>query len=199
MSDRQWEIVRRWESYGGERSVNVMRSVAVVVFYGIELLCYRVLDVPGVDARFHAAMSAICIGWGCMAVVVHLLLVRRFFPVALKYVVTGLDLAFATGALLVGAGPQSPLLALYFLILAASVLRFSPRLVSFTIGGCLVSYLVVLGNAHWARPEFQVPRHRQIVFAAAVLLGGVLLVLAVKRARVLATAYVERLREDTGA
>ena len=192
MPDRDWEIVRRWESYGGELTVNMMRIVAVLVFYGIQLLNYHVFDVEGVDKEFHAAMTALCIGWGCLALLVHLLLVRRVFPLGLKFAVTGMDLAFVTGALLIADGPSSPLLALYFLLMVGSVLRFSHRLVAFTTLGCLVSYLVILGNAYWVREALRVPRYRQLIFGVSVLLGGAILTFAVRRARLLAESYAER-------
>lgn len=198
MSEPDWEIARRWESYGGELTVNLMRIIAVFIFYGIQLLNYHVFHVEGVDAEFHAAMTAICVGWGCLALLVHLLLLRRVFPLALKYIVTAVDLTLVTGALLISDGPMSPLLVLYFLIMVASVLRFSHRLVAFTTVGCLTSYLVILGNARWYRPELRVERYRQLIFAVAVLLGGALLTFAVRRARQLAERYAERRLVERG-
>ena len=57
------------------------------------------------------------------------------FPAALTYATTASDLVLLTTTLMVADGPRSPLLVAYFLVIAASTLRFRLSLVWFATLG----------------------------------------------------------------
>ena len=67
--------------------------------------------------------------WSVGVMVLYLYLSRRWVPPALKYVVTAWDLLLVTTLVVLAGGPRSPLVILYFLIIAAAPLRLSIRLV----------------------------------------------------------------------
>jgi hypothetical protein len=208
-SRHQWFIVGRWQEYGGEARANIIRLAAIGGFYLIELLNYHGLRLgtfqiePGVNLHFHQTVTALAAAWTLIAIGVFIALKRGFFPPALKYVVTGCDIAVLTGILMVADGPRSPLVAAYFLVIAVAALRFQMRLVWFATLGSMAGYLVLLGYARWfaGREEslfgprvVSVPRYQQLIVLLALGLLGIVLGQMIRRVRALAEDYARRLQ-----
>src|SRR5262245_35925095 len=92
--DLSWHIVGRWQEYEGEQRANLLRIVGIAAFYAVELINYHglrlgFLEMPrqaDVTPEFHRAVTALAVAWTMLALGVHLCLVRRIFPAALKYV-----------------------------------------------------------------------------------------------------------------
>ena len=59
MTDAKWEDASRLEAWAGEVRVNLIRSLALVVFYANHLLNVYVWRDPNVDGAFHAAVTAV--------------------------------------------------------------------------------------------------------------------------------------------
>ena len=199
--DRQWFIAGRWQEYEGEARANLLRVLAIALFYLIELLNYHGLDlgplqypkVAGVDHSFHTAMTALAAAWAMTAWGVKACLERRVFPERLKFLSTATDLLLMTCVLLIADGPRSPLVAGYFIVISLSALRFSLPLVRATAAGALAGYIVLIGNAYKMRPEYRVPRHQEVIVILSLALTGVILGQVIRRVRAFADDYASRL------
>ena len=204
-ADRQWFIVGRWQEYEGEARANLLRIIAVGLFYVVELASYYglrlgVFEMPKeVDLTFHQAVTSIAVAWTAMSLGVLLCLHERFFPGAMKYLTAGCDVALLTGLLVVASGPRSPLVVGYFLLIALATLRFSLPLVRFTTVASMFGYLVVLGHARWFRTEeSHIKRYHQVMFLLALALCGVVLGQVIRRVAGLAREYAARLESAKG-
>ncbi len=190
--DLAWFVTLRREEYRGEARANLIRLIGIAGFYAIELISYyglRVgfLEIPrqtGIDREFHVAVTALALTWTAVGLGVHFALRARVFPDVLKFVSTGADVALLTSVLVLADGPRSPLVVIYFLVLALAALRFSLPLVRFATGSSIASYLFLSGYARWfAERDLTVPRYAQFVVLLALLLAGVVLGQVLRRIR----------------
>jgi hypothetical protein len=172
----------------------------IAAFYIVELMNYRGLklgafSMPRVSERpFHVAVTALAVAWTMVGLGVLLCLRGRVFPAGVKYVSTGCDLLLLTALLTVSAGPRSPLIAVYFVILALATLRFDTRLVQFASAGAVAGYLFVLGFVKWFTHRGNVvPRYHEIIVVLALTLTGITLGQVTRRARAMAHDYAGRL------
>ncbi len=205
-SDRQWQIIERWQEYDGEKRANLLRLIAIAAFYSIHLYDYRsgkaLLEGDALESlkRFHLAVTCLAVAWTMLSLGVLLCLRQRIFPRWLKFVSTGGDLVLLTSILCVGSGPRSPLIAAYFLIIILSGLRLSLPLVRCSTVGAMLGYIVLLGLAKWperfgrAGAELQVPRFEQLMLLAALALSGVTLGQIIRRVREMAEELHSRLQ-----
>jgi hypothetical protein len=208
--ERQWFIVTRWQEFEGEATTNLLRIVGIGVFYAVELLNYHGLRLGGlelpkldtIDRRFHYAVTALAVAWTLLSLGVLVCMRRRVFPLALKFVSTGCDLALLTSVLVLADGPRSPLLVCYFLIIALAGLRISLSLVRFATIGAACGYLFVLGYAKWfadAARHLRVERYQQIIFLLALGLTGIVLGQIIRRVRPIAEDFAARVaNSETG-
>lgn len=198
--DARWHIVMRWQEYEGEARANLLRLMALVAFYCIHLLNYYGLHLgglsispgAGLDRRFHIAATALACCWAAIGVAVHYALQKRFFPSYLKTLSTAGDILVLTLMLLIADGPRSPLVSVYFLIVVLAGLRFSIPLVWFATGGCLASYLIIIANAFWFRPQFRVARYHEAIVGLSMLVLGVLIGQILRAVRRMAADYAMR-------
>src|SRR5947209_3607741 len=134
MSADRWEDARRLEAWAGEVRVNLLRTAALVAFYGYHLLnlCFFTPELRK-EHDYNTAVTVIVIGWTAAILTLHFCLTRRVVPPVLKYVATFWDVSLVTALLMASPdGPRSALILLYFVIVAASALRLSLRLVLWT-------------------------------------------------------------------
>jgi hypothetical protein len=197
--DRPWFIVGRWLEYEGEGRANLLRIVGIAAFYIVELMNYYgvnlgFFEMPRIrDRPFHLAVTALAVAWTMVGLGVQLCLRRQVFPWTLKYISTGCDVVLLTCVLTVADGPRSPLVVVYFLILALATLRFSLGLVRFATAATMAGYLAVLGYAKWfTARDIQVPRYHEIMVLLALWLTGITLGQVLRRVRALATDYADR-------
>ena len=194
-----WTRLSRWQEYRGELRANLVRLAGIAVFYAVELASHRGVHLGPLqlevtrDARTHDALTALAVAWTTLALAVHLAIWRRYFPKALPYVSTGLDLALLTMLLILVDGPRSQAVALYFLILALATLRFRLPLVWCTTAA-LLSYGVVLWYVrYWApAPERIIPRYAQVLFAVSLVLCGIIQGQLIRQVRDLAHDFAAR-------
>jgi hypothetical protein len=213
IEDRAWFITQRWQQYEGEARANLLRIAAVGVFYLLHLWNYLgsqgklpqwgVLELSKagtVDRRFHLMATLLALGWAAAAAAVHLALRSRVFPRWISAASTGVDLVMLTSVLCISSGPQSALVAGYFLIIVLSGLRFSLPLVRLATLGAVAGYLCILGMAKWparfgreSAGDLRVPRYEQLVVIAALLLCGLFVGQLVRRTRGVARDYCSRI------
>lgn len=207
-ADRSWFITQRWQQYEGEARANLLRIVAIGTFYLIHLWTYfssqgklpnwgvlQLVEVGTISERFHVMVTLLAIAWVMLAAGVHMALRSRFFPTWLSTVSTLGDVLFLTSVLLISAGPRSPLVVGYFLIIALSGLRFDVRLVQLASIASVVGYVCLLGYAKWPTTfgrdeavDLSVPRYEQLIIVAGLALTGVIVGQVVRRARQLVRA-----------
>ena len=176
--------LRRWQEYEGERRANLLRLLGIGAFYTVELINRRglrlgVLEFPpvaGADDRFHYSITALAVAWTMLGLGVMLALRRPTYPGWLKYVATLGDLALLTALLVVADGPRSPLVVVFFLLIALAGLRLDLLLVRLATIGAVAAYLYLNGFARWfTEREIGVPRYHQLVVLIALALTGVVL------------------------
>jgi hypothetical protein len=193
--DRQWFIVGRWQEYGGEARANLLRLLAIAVFYSLQLAHHYLLSAADQrDANFHRAASALAVAGLFVTLAVQLCLQRHVFPSLLKYVSTAADIVLLTGLAALGSGPHSPLLLAYFLIIAMAALRFSLRLVWFASLGSMLGYLTLVGLADksWFDANHAVRPIDQLFTLASLALNGIVIGQAVRQVRSVAEDYRQR-------
>ncbi len=205
-SERQWFIIGRWQEYAGEARTNLLRIIAIASFYAIELLNYYGLAIgpvhiaAGVDEPFHAAVTWLAIAWTMVALATLLCLRMHIFPAVLKYATTAADLVLLSTVLMVADGPRSPLLVAYFLVIAASGLRFRRSLAWFATLGSIAGYLAVCGYARWYAGDrlLRVPVYQELIFITALALAGIILGQVVRWVRAMAEDFAAHRLMESG-
>ena len=90
-ASRDWFIVSRWEELEGESRANLLRVVAILLFYAVELVNYHGLDLGfvqmprEVSRPFHQGMTLLTVAWSLLCLAVYGCITQRFFPPWLKY------------------------------------------------------------------------------------------------------------------
>lgn len=197
---RAWRVAQRLSELRGEERANLIRIVAIALFYGVQLLNRHGLAVgpiaipamEEISSQFHLLMSLLALTGVLAASGVLIALRNRFFPWWTKYATTGLDVTLATIALMVADGPSSPFVVVYFPLLALSALRFSPGLVRFTTIASVASYVLVALATQRSRPALAVPTYQSILLVLALAIVGVVLDQAVREVRRMAGTYATR-------
>jgi hypothetical protein len=180
MSDDRWADARRLEAWAGEVRVNLIRTLALIVFYANHLFNAYVLDDVTARGKFHTRVSVVVVAWGMAAFTLFVCLSRRWVPPALKYVAVVWDL-------------------LYFLVVASAPLRLSLELVYCATFGSMVCaaavlwhfvYVTVTPAAYYsADSAVRIPKVNQILFLLAVGAAGLLAGQMVRQARRLVQGY----------
>lgn len=198
-----WEDVRRLEEWAGEVRVNLVRMVGIVLFYGRHLVEY-LMAAPGSVVRgpYHLRVTWIAAAWAAGVLLVRFQLARRVVPPWLKYVTTAWDLFLVTVLCMIASGergaPRSPLVLLYFLVIAMAPLRLSLRLVYATTAGAMLGYLGLLAHHAWFKVGFEkyystielrIPRSEEAIYLLAMLVAGLLAGQVVRQARRVAAGY----------
>jgi len=203
LSDQQaWFVAARWQQLDGEYRANYLRIVSVVAFFVIHAIEYYqpfgILNSPlPVDRLFHVAVTVIAAVWLLSALGVELSLRQRFFPPAMPYLTTALDLMLLTAVLALGGGQQSPLVLGFLLVLVFSAMRLDLVLIRFATGGALFAYLYLLAMGRWpslfAGHEIGVvPRYAQLMTLLAIGITGISLGQLIRRFRAIAGYYAQR-------
>jgi hypothetical protein len=197
--ENEWNDTERLESWAGETRLNLIRVLAIAAFYGRHLV--EMLSSPAdspLRGAYHAKVTCLCLLWATAAIVLHIWLTRRRTHPALKYAVTGYDAAMITILCALAGGPKSPLVLLYFPLIAAAPLRLSLRLVYFASSCAIGGYLVVLAHYAWyvigfrkyySTPELRIPRGQEAIVVLALLVTGVLAGQIVRQVRRIAARY----------
>jgi hypothetical protein len=212
MSDERWADARRLEAWAGEMRVNLIRAAALIVFYGHHLLVVYVYggDRSPESITFHAQVTTITLSWMAAVFLIYGCLKRRWLPPGLKYAATFWDLTMISALLIASPeGPLSPLLYLYFVVLAAAPLRLSLPLVSATTLAVMAAALMVMGHyvfyrvgreAYYADGSpYRIARSSEIVFLLSVGTAGLLAGQVVRQARRLVEGYPVRVAEKREA
>jgi hypothetical protein len=187
------------EGWAGEVRLNLVRLATLLAFYAYHLVhVFLSRDDPALTGAYHVAATALVMVWAIGVVVLYLYLSRRRAPSALPYAVTAWDTVLITTLVVLAGGPQSPLVILYFLLIAAAPLRLSLRLVYAATGLAVVGYLFLLGHyvfyqvgyePYYSHAELRIPRTQEAIFLLGLLTSGVLAGQVVRQARRLGRGF----------
>ncbi len=189
------EGVERAEAWVGEIRVNLIRLASLVAFYAYHLINVATSDDLAVGGNYHLAATGLALVWSVGIAALYFLLSRRPAPTALAGWATVWDLSMVTALVLLAGGPRSPLLVLYFIVIAAAPLRLIVAPVYVATLGAVAAYAFLLGHyvvgvvgyqRYYASPELRVPRTQQAVLVLALLACGTLAGQAARQARRLA-------------
>jgi hypothetical protein len=170
----------RREAWAADRRSNVIRLAAVGVFTVNEFINYHLLKV--VDLRFHVGSLLIAGIWVLCTGLFTILLREHIWPRAISYVIVSTDVLLLTWLLLLADGPKSPLVVLYFLVIALSGTRVDPKVCLYTGAAAAFGYGAVLEFTKRQKPEFLVPPYHAVIVALALLLMGMVMAHLVGRA-----------------
>ena len=180
----RWVGAQRVEGWVGEARVNLIRLVALVGLYGHQLsTVYLFQDDATVTGDYHRDITVLVLMWFALGLGVYFMTSRRIMPPALKFGSLAGDLVLLTLMMLLSDGPKSPLVVVYMLVVGSTALRLSLPLVWVGTLGGVASYLFVLGEAFWFRPEHNVPRAEPVVLVIALAVMGLLAGQTVRQAR----------------
>src|SRR5262245_15672889 len=193
-----WFVVSRWQAFDGESRANLLRVVAIILFYAAQLFLYFSFADTQAEIRFHYVATTVAVIWICVALVVTVCLQRRFFPSYLPYLSTAADLILLTILATQGSAAHSPLTRIYFLILVLAALRFDVRLIWCATIGSIAAYIFLVGRSDetWFDATHATPVSEQLVMLITLALVGVLLGQIVRRAPTLAEEYARRLSQE---
>jgi hypothetical protein len=205
-AENPWTDAQRLEGWAGEVRVNLVRVLALVGFYGHHLLrAYVFRADPDLTGAYHAQVTAVVVAWLAAALGLHFCLIRRWVPPGLKYAAVLWDLTLLTALLIfTPEGPRSPLVALYFVVIATAPLRLSLRLVYAATFGAVAGYLALLGEyvffrigaeRYYADPALRIPRAHEVMVLLALGTAGLLAGQVVRQARRLVLGHPVSVRD----
>jgi hypothetical protein len=206
---RNWEDARRVEAFAGEVRVNLIRLVAIVLFYGRHLVQFF-LAAPGDPVRgvYHAQVTIVSLAWAAAVVVLHLMLTRRRVPPGLGIATALYDVLMITLLCCIAGGPNTPLMLLLFPAIASAPLRLSLKVVYATTAAAILGYLFVVGYYAWylhnfhdyyANPAIRIPRSTEAIWILSLLVTGLFSGQVVRQARRLVAGYpVTVVRDEKG-
>jgi hypothetical protein len=181
--------LKRRETWEGDQKANRVRLAVVGLFTLNELANYHVLHV--VDLRFHVGSLLIVGLWLLATALFHVMLREHLLPRATSYIIVSTDILLLTWLLFLGDGPKSPLVALYFLVIALSGIRVDPSVCLYTGAAAAFGYGAVLEFTKRQRPELLVPPYHAVIVALALLVMGWIMAHLVSRALVLLQQAME--------
>lgn len=169
-ADKSSLWLSRRETWAGDVKSNRIRMAGIAVFAANELVNFHLLHV--VDLRFHVGSLLIIILWVMAAAFFRDALRRHLWPRAMPFLIPSVDLFLLTWLLFLADGPQSPLVSVYFLIIALSALRLDPAVALYTAGAAAFGYLSVLQFMKVQNPALLVPPHHAVIVTIAILFMG---------------------------
>jgi serine/threonine-protein kinase len=171
--------VVRW----GHQCPALAATLAAVGLFYANHLRKMALGVEGEGGLFHEQVTVLMLVWLTGATAFHWLTGRPRWSEPAVYGWATLDVLMLTAVLLVANGPQSGLVAGYFLLIGGAALRLRMRLIGLVTGLGMVSYLAVQAEASWRRPELQVEPHTAEMFVLALAMMGLIQYLLLRRFR----------------
>ena len=202
-----WEAARRIESWAGEIRVNRLRLAAIIIFYVRHLIdIYVNPQNRQFNGRYHLLVTLIVLAWAALVLYLHWALSQRRMGEKLKYVSVIWDLAMVTLLGMVARDPRSPLLLLFFIVIASAPLRLSLRLVWVATLGAMAGYAVVLAYYAWwvigwekyySTPQLRVPRSVEAIWILSLGVAGLLAGQVVRQMRRVCTGYPVALGQET--
>lgn len=174
-SEQQWWVFQRVQEVRSAWSINLIRTVGVLVYYGIHLASYLSLEqATPAQQNFHFYASLIFAGWLLLCGATFFSYATRYLPSYAKYVSTISDIGFLTAASAIGLKTGSSLVVVYPLIIATAAVRFNLKLVVSATAFSLMGYLILVGlaDSKWFDENHETPLPQVFMMLTAILLSG---------------------------
>ena len=178
-----WHRLQRWVR---REPALVSRMLGLLIGAGIVQGNYAFSTVEHPD---HWKVMGVLAGWGALSFVLQKLQGAGRLAGSIPFLWASLDGLLYTVILHLAAGPRDLLLAGYPMLIAASGLWFRVRMVWFMTGVCLVASASLLAGSP---RESALPVHYSGLFAAMLLIVGVIVAYQVHRIRVLSRYFDQR-------
>lgn len=120
------------------------------VFWTIEWINFGMATI---DRAFHVQVSLILLAWALASILCQQFLSSRRWSIPAQFVWGTLDVVFLFAVLREADGIVSPLMVVYFVLIATSGLWLRERFVWFITIASLLSYGLLLVDFHYWRPE----------------------------------------------
>jgi len=157
--------------------------LALTAFYINHLTFLYVLNVPGQGGAYHRLVTTLVPIWALGAGTFQWLARSARWRAMATPGWVSMDVVLFTLLLMGGHGPRSSLLVCYPLLVGCAALRFRIGLVWYAMGICMASYLCLVAEALWHRPELSVPAHHSLVFVLSLAVTALILHLLLRRVR----------------
>jgi len=195
-----WSQLSRGLEYDGEERANLIRLIAVGLFYAVHLVRYVTLPFDemseeqiGVWTRFHVQVTLLAVFWTMLGLGLKVALQYRMFPWWLKYLSTGIDLTLMSSILLIADGPRSPATVGYFVIVAVAALRFRLRMIWCATAGAMLLYLALNIHAlYFSSREIDIPPQQTAMFLVALALEGIAIGQLIRKTKFISRMYALR-------
>jgi serine/threonine-protein kinase len=158
--------------------------LALAVFYTNQSVLFAI--DPAKSLEFHLNMTWIVVLWALGALVAQILLERTGRVALVRYAWSTMDLLMLSAVLWIAAGPRSPLVVGYLLIVMVTGFRWRPWLVVYVTGLAAAAYLLLIGYASARRPDKVPDFDDALVFLVALLVAGAITAALVRRMKGLA-------------
>lgn len=184
---------RLW-SWSRREPALASRLAALGTFYAVTVANYA---AGRVDFDFWEKITVLLLIWATSSAVCQQLLKTSRWSLPARFLWGTLDSAMLLGVLLVADGVVSPLIVGYPLLIVGSGLWFRVRFVWYMTFLSLVSYLVLVADFYYRRPElgksFEVHFDRHVIFAIALIVTAGAVSYLVQRVRALSSYYGQKL------
>jgi hypothetical protein len=182
ISARPPGLLGRLDRGARRRPALAVTLVALMLFYLFHLVLL-VLGSEGEGDLFHWFVTVLVALWALGATGFQWLVTRTRWRTVATYGWAALDVLMLTLFLGQGDGPRSAMLVGYHLLIAGTALRFRLALVWFVTALSVVSYLGVVIETLWRRPQLAVGLKDWVIFALSLLILGFIQQLLLRRVR----------------
>ena len=180
ISARPPGLLGRFDRWARLRPALAVTLIVLSVFY----LNHLVLLGIGTERKGggqHWFVTGLVVFWAAGAMGFQWLSSRTRRRALVPYGWAALDVLMFTLLVFRGNGPQSTMLVGYLVLIAGTALRYRTALVWFVTGLCLISYLGLVVEAAWHRPELAVAPNHWIPFVLSLFILGLTQQLMLRR------------------
>jgi hypothetical protein len=202
---QMWEAARRVESFAGEIRVNRLRLAAIIVFYARFLIDIFLNPLHRqFGGRYLLLVTLIVLAWSAQVIWLHWALSRRRVGEKLKFISVIWDLVMVTLLGIAAGGPRTPLMLLYFIVIASAPLRMSLAVVWVATLGAIAGDAIVIMYYAWyvigfhkyyATPELRLSRSSEFIWFLSLGVAGLLAGQVVRQMRRVAGGYAVAMGE----
>jgi len=189
VGQRLWSWTRRQPALASRFAALGLFYAAFVV---VDALKYLLRQIPP-DWQFHERIAVLLGIWGTVSIVCQRLHDSQRWSIPARFVWGTLDSLLLLAVLRAADGLASPLVVGYPLLIVASGLWFRVRFVWFMTLLSLISYVILMIDFHYWRPElqqaFDTDPDRHVINLIALVLLGLAVAYLVHRLRTLSSFY----------
>jgi adenylate cyclase len=180
------------EEKTGEQKVNIIRLIAITLFFVNEIFNYYITGVVQSSLHFRVLWIIVC--WEIFAIVAwHHINRCGIYMRWMKYVSTGFDAFFLTFAIIALEANSGALISLYYILIVNSALRYSQRAILAATGFSTIGYAVVWYFSFGNPNIIPVPLYAAVIYVNAMIVTGLVVGYVVKGMRKLVLEFAENL------